>query len=315
MSSGPDIMIYTSDVRVDYDDFVAVEGLSLEIAAGEVYGLIGPNGAGKTSTIRVLATLLEPTYGEVAIAGHDTAVHPAEARAVLGYMPDLAPVYDDVKVWELLDVFARAYGVDRRERARRVDEVLDAVNLQSKRNVMAGTLSRGMTQRLVLAKTLLHEPKVMLLDEPASGLDPIARIELRDLLKRLSAEGKTILVSSHILTELSGFCTSIGIMEKGRMVASGAIEDLIASYGVTRRLIVETVGEVNGHAEGLVGLPGVAGVEAEGQTIQIAFTGDERDAAALLAGMIGRGLAVKSFYEKRVDIEEILLSAGAREVS
>jgi len=263
----------------------------------------------------VVATLLEPTYGEVWIAGHDTAVQPAAARAVLGYMPDLAPVYDDVKVWEMLDVFARAYGVPRRRRAARVSEVLEAVDLEGKRHTMAGTLSRGMTQRLVLAKTLLHEPRVMLLDEPASGLDPLSRIELRDLLKRLAARGTTVLVSSHILTELSGFCTSIGVMEKGRMVAQGSIDELVAVHGVKRQVVIELLEDAVPHTAGLAGFVGVVSVQAQGCTMTVGFDGDERDAAALLTALVTQGLAVKSFYEKKMDVQDILLSVGAREVS
>jgi ABC-2 type transport system ATP-binding protein len=315
MPSGPDILIHTADVRVDYGDVTAVHGLNLDIPAGEVYGLIGPNGAGKTSTIRVLATLLEPTYGEVFIAGHDTAIHPAAARAVLGYMPDLAPVYDDLKVWELLDVFARVHGLPRAERRQRVEEVLAAVSLDGKRNAMAGTLSRGMTQRLVLAKTLLHRPRVLLLDEPASGLDPIARIELRDQLRRLADEGRTVLVSSHILTELSGFCTSIGIMEAGRMVVSGPIDQLVSDLGETRRLVVELLEPGETFAAALHELTGVSAVAALDHRLEVDFIGDERDAAALLARLIQQGLPVRAFYENKRGVEDVMLRVGAREVS
>ena len=312
---GSDILIHTADVRVDYGDVTAVYGLNLDIASGEVYGLIGPNGAGKTSTIRVLATLLEPTYGEVFIAGHDTATHAAEARAVLGYMPDLAPVWDDLKVGELLDVFARAHGLSHRERRGRVAEVLDTVSLTAKRSAMAGTLSRGMTQRLVLAKTLLHRPRVLLLDEPASGLDPIARIEMRDLLRRLADEGRTVLVSSHILTELADFCTSIGIMETGRMKLTGPIEELVDSMTVSTRLIIELLEPAAGHANLLRETDGVDSVQANENLLDIEFRGDDRAAAALLADLVGRGVPVKGFYEKRKGVEDIMMEIGAREVS
>jgi len=314
-SPGRDILIHTADVRVDYDDMTAVHGLNLDIAAGEVYGLIGPNGAGKTSTIRVLATLLEPTYGEVFIAGHDTATHAEEARAVLGYMPDLAPVWDDLKVDELLDVFARAYGLPRHERRQRVNEVLDAVSLQGKRHVMAGTLSRGMTQRLVLAKTLLHRPRVMLLDEPASGLDPIARIELRDLLRDLAGQGQTVLVSSHILTELSDFCTSVGIMEKGQMVLSGPIDELVARMSAGRTQVVELTQVMDPPADLLAEL-GVTAATTGGRTVlEFDVVGDDAAAAELLATLIERGLPVKAFYERKRGVEDIMLEVGAREVS
>lgn len=314
-SPGSDILIHTADVRVDYDDMTAVHGLNLDIAAGEVYGLIGPNGAGKTSTIRVLATLLEPTYGEVVIAGHDTAIHAAEARAVLGYMPDLAPVWDDLKVHELLDVFARAYGLSHRDRRERVAEVLELVSLTGKRNVMAGTLSRGMIQRLVLAKTLLHRPRVLLLDEPASGLDPIARIEMRDLLRQLAGEGRTVLVSSHILTELADFCTSIGIMETGRMRITGPIAQLIESLTVTTRLIIELLEPAVAFENLLRETNGVASVAADYNTLDVEFHGSDREVAGLLTDLVGRGVPIKGFFERRKGVEDIMLEIGAKEVS
>ncbi len=179
-------MIRTTDLRVDYDGVNAVRDLTLFIPTGEVFGLIGPNGAGKTSTIRVLATLLQPTYGEAMVAGIDILEQPDRAHRILGYMPDTPPVYEDLRCWEFLDLFAGAYFLDRRERRRRVEECLEQVDLGSKRRILAGTLSTGMRQRLTLAKTLLPDPQVLLLDEPASGLDPIARIEMRDLLKNLA---------------------------------------------------------------------------------------------------------------------------------
>jgi len=310
-----DAMIHTADLRVDYDDFTAVHALDLDVHPGEGYGLIGPNGAGKTSTIKVLATLLEPTYGDVCIAGCDVAVDPAGARAALGYMPDLAPVYDDLKVWEFLDVFARAHGLTGDARKTRIEEVLAAVSLTAKRDALAGSLSRGMTQRLVLAKTLLHRPRVMLLDEPASGLDPVARIELRDLLRRLSGEGHTVLVSSHILTELSGFCTSVGIMEKGRMKVSGPIDQLVKRMNRQRRLTVELLEPAAGFAQRIGTFEGVSAVTAEDATLEMDFAGQPADAAALLRRLVDDGLPVVGFSERKLGVEDIMLDAGVREVS
>ena len=313
--SDPDITIRTADVRVDYGDVTAVEGLNLQVAAGEVFGLIGPNGAGKTSTIRVLATLLEPTYGEVYIAGHDTAVAPEAARRTLGYMPDLAPIYDDLKVWELLDVFARVHGLSGAARRQRVEQVLTAVSLTGKRDAMAGTLSRGMTQRLVLAKTLLHRPRVLLLDEPASGLDPIARIELRDLLRQLARDGQTVLISSHILTELADFCGSIGIMEKGRMVLSGPVDQLVEDLQANRRVQIELLQPAAGFVDAVRQRAGVVGVEADRDRLEVAFSGGPADAAELLAALVGAGLPIRSFYERKRGVEDLMRQIGAREVS
>ena len=316
MSGQGQTLIQTVDVRVDYGDVIAVRDLNISIAAGEVFGLIGPNGAGKTSTIRVLATLLEPTYGDVFIGGYDVAQKPGQARTILGYMPDLSPVHDDLRVWELLDLFAAAHFLPRDQRRRRVDELLELVELDAKRNVMAKTLSRGMSQRLVLAKTRMHEPEVLLLDEPASGLDPTARIELRQLLRRLAAEGKAVLISSHILAELSGFCTSIGIMEQGRLVEQGRIDDIVTRMHPQRTLVIELLdGAAATTAALLKQRDGVADVQQTDGHIEVAFNGEEHEVAALLRWLIVGGCPVVRFTEKRLDVEDVFLKVGAREVS
>ena len=315
MAVSGDTMIHTADVRVDYDDVTAVQDMNLSIGSGEVFGLIGPNGAGKTSTIRVLATLHEPTYGDVYVGGFDVAEQPAEAHRIIGYMPDMAPVYDDLTVWEFLDLFARAYFVDRRTRRATIDRCIEQVNLQSKRDAMGGGLSRGMKQRLVLAKTLLHDPQVLLLDEPASGLDPIARIDLRNTLRRLGDQGKTVLISSHILTELSDFCTSIGIMEKGRVIESGRIDQIAARVAEHRRLVIETVAEAAPFVGLLKDQPHVNGVETVDGRVEIDFAGDDQQASRLLAQLVRADMPIKAFYERKMDVENIMLRVGAREVS
>jgi ABC-2 type transport system ATP-binding protein len=313
-SSAP--AIETVDLRVDYGAVVAVRELSLTIGQGEVFGLIGPNGAGKTSTIRVLATLLEPTYGDVSIGGFDVSTHTADARRVLGYMPDLPPVYDELTVWEFLDVFAGTYKLPIERRRRRVNECIELVNLGQKRDERAGGLSRGMKQRLVLAKTLLHDPSVLLLDEPASGLDPMARIELRELLKQLGAEGKTVLVSSHILTELSDFCTSIGIMQKGAMVVSGSIEDIARRMSPHKTLAVRAVSPVADARAVLLSLPKVVQVDdADGELLVRFDSNAAEEVAELLASLVRAGVRVQAFYERKLDVEDIFLEVGASEVS
>src|SRR6266480_2071845 len=203
-------MIDIRNLRKEYKDTVALDNLTLEIPKGEVYGLIGPNGAGKTTLIRILATLMEPTYGSVKIGGIDALEDPLRVHPLIGYMSDVFSLYDNMLVWEYLDHFARCYGVPRRKLDGFIDELLKLVNLEVRRDAEVKTLSRGMRQRLCFAKTLLHEPKVLLLDEPASGLDPAGRIEFRELLKQLHEMGRTIIISSHILTEMADFCTSIG---------------------------------------------------------------------------------------------------------
>jgi ABC-2 type transport system ATP-binding protein len=220
-------MIEVHHLRKEYGDTVALENLHLEIPEGEVYGLIGPNGAGKTTLIRVLATLLEPTYGEVRIGGIDVLEEPLRVHPLIGYMSDFFSLYENMIVWEYLDHFARCYGIERSRRVRLTDEVLQLVSLEVRRDAEIKSLSRGMRQRLCFAKTLLHEPRVLLLDEPASGLDPAGRLEFRELLKQLHSMGRTVLISSHILTEMADFCTSIGILEEGRLLATGRVEEIL----------------------------------------------------------------------------------------
>lgn len=298
-------------MRVDYDGFTAVHDLSLDVPAGQVFGLIGPNGAGKTSTIRVLATLQQPTYGDVRVCGIDVTESPDEVHGVLGYMPDLAPVYDDLKVWEMLDMFAASHFVDRRDRKRRVDECLDMVGMTGKREDKGKTLSRGMMQRVVLAKTLVHGPDVMLLDEPASGVDPVARIEFRRILRRLAdEENKTVLVSSHILTELADMCDSIGVMREGQMVVSGQIEEIIQRMQPKR--VVEIDCQLGAEAASsaaamLSGRPGVINASSDGSTVSVEFAGDSNELSRLLAYLVAGGVAVTRFVEKRFDVEDIML--------
>lgn len=308
-------MIQISEMRVDYDGFTAVRDLTLEIAAGQVFGLIGPNGAGKTSTIRVLATLQQPTYGEVFVGGYDVAEQPDQVHGILGFMPDLAPVYDDLKVWEFLDLFASAYYIDRRERQKRIGEVLDMVELAGKRDVKGGTLSRGMTQRCVLAKTLLHRPQVLLLDEPASGVDPIARIEFRKILRRLAAEGRTVLVSSHILTELADMCDSIGVMQKGEMIESGRIDDIVQRMQPKRVVEIDCPDAADTAAGLLAGRPGVVELSRQGKTISVEFQGDQVELAGLLRYLVASGIAVTRFVEHKMNVEDIMMQLGAKEVS
>src|SRR5438876_9284951 len=218
-------MIETRDLTKMYGDLYALDRLSLQLEKGDVYGFIGPNGAGKTTTMRILATLLNPTWGEASVCGYSIYNGAKEIRRLIGYMPDFFGVYDDMKVIEYLEFFAAAYRIKGAERRKKCEEVLDLVDLGFKRDAMATSLSRGMTQRLGLARVLLHDPQVLLLDEPASGLDPRARIEMRELIKRLRREQKTIMLSSHILPELAEICNKLGIIERGKLLFNGSVEE------------------------------------------------------------------------------------------
>ena len=221
-------MIEVRGLSKSYLGFTAVKGVTFDVSQGAVFGFIGPNGAGKTTTIRILATLLEPTSGSVKVDGLDVVDEPEKVRRVIGYMPDDFGVYEGITVQEYLDFFAAAYGLPRRQRTRTVGDVMALTDLTQHEKKLVASLSKGMRQRLCLAKTLVHDPKVLILDEPANGLDPRARFALRVLLKELAAMGKTIVISSHILTELSDVCTEVGIIERGELLASGTVADVEA---------------------------------------------------------------------------------------
>ncbi|HEX6993086.1 MAG TPA: ABC transporter ATP-binding protein [Gammaproteobacteria bacterium] len=305
----PTPMLDVRKLRVDYGSFTAVHDIDLTVMPGEIFGLAGPNGAGKTSTIRVLATLLEPTYGEVSVAGRDLFEEPDLVHDVIGYMPDLAPVIPDLKVWEFLDLYAASHGLKGRARRARVDACLERVELTDARNVYGRALSRGMMQRVVLAKTLLHEPKLLLLDEPASGMDPIARRNLRHILEALAADGAAIIVSSHILSELSDMCTSVGIMHRGRLLAHGPMERVMSAIDAEAAQIrIETVLDGDRAAEWLQARPGVERVRLDGGTILLEFRGDRAARAALLRALVAEGFDVVGFTAERSSIEALLMS-------
>jgi ABC-2 type transport system ATP-binding protein len=296
------------NLRVDYGDFTAVDDLSLDVPGGEIFGLAGPNGAGKTSTIRVLATLLEPTYGDVEVAGHDLFDSAQEVHRLLGYMPDLAPVVPDLKVWEFLDLYAHSHGLRGSERRDRVDACLARVRLGDKRNLYGRALSRGMTQRVVLAKTLLHEPQLLLLDEPASGMDPIARRDLRVILESLAADGATIVISSHILSELSEMCSSVGVMHLGRLVRQGPLKQVLAGLAGDRtRIELEVAGDPDGATAILETITEAGELRREGMRLSFDYAGDAAARSALLRTLIERGVAVSAFTPRETGIESLLM--------
>jgi ABC-2 type transport system ATP-binding protein len=310
MHSVPAIQI--QDLRVDYGRFVAVDDVSIEVPPGEIFGLVGPNGAGKTSTFKVLATLMEPTYGEVRLAGIDIFEQPEAARRVMGYMPDLAPVPSDLKVWEFLDLFAEAHELGHAaQRRERIAECLELVSLSEKRTVFCKTLSRGQTQRLVLAKTLLHRPRVLILDEPASGMDPMSRRQLRMALRTLVADGATVIVSSHILSELSEMCSSICVMNRGKVLASGSVEEVRRVLGrAERTLTLGVLERMEEAADWLGRQPHVAALQLSGERISFRFTGSQREQAALVGGLVRADFLIHVLEEQRSTFEEILLDVS-----
>jgi len=310
-------IVHASGLVKRYDRTLAVANLDLDVAAGEIFGLVGPNGAGKTTILRILATLLVPDAGDAEIAGASVRRNPNEVRRVLGFMPDSFGVYDDMKVWEYLDFFARCYGIPAARRRRMIGDLLELVDLADKRDAYVQGLSRGMQQRLCLAHTLVHDPAVLLLDEPASGLDPRARVELRELLRELRVLGKTILVSSHILPELEELCTSVAIIDRGQVLAQGRVSD------IERRLRIGAVLRVRALAEGddllaardwFAGQPDVASAELlQDGTIELGFRGDDEASARLLAAAIMHGLRVVTFSRAASDLEELFLQVTARD--
>ena len=294
-------------LRKVYQSVVAVNNVSFSIDEGEIFGFIGPNGAGKTTTIKMLVTLLRPDAGQVFIQGMDALRQQDEVRRVIGYMPDFFGVYDDIKVWEYLDFFAAAYKIDRARRPQIIDDVLALTDLTVKKESFVEELSRGMKQRLCLAKTLLHDPKVLFLDEPASGLDPRARIEIRELLKELRKLGKTIMISSHILTELADFVTKIGIIEAGNMIVTGTVDDIMAQLEPFKRVLV-TVGSDVAQACGILeGLPGVHNVRAADHEIHLEYHGEGTQFASILPVLVNNGVIVTGFGEQEANLEEIFM--------
>ena len=308
-------VIRTSGLVKRYNGTLALAGIDLDVEEGEIFGLVGPNGAGKTTTMRILSTLLRPTAGDAQIAGESVTRNPNAVRRVVGFMPDSFGVYDDMKVWEYLDFFARCYGIPAADRRRMIGDLLELVDLTEKRDSYVAALSRGMQQRLCLAHALVHDPAVLILDEPASGLDPRARIELRELLRELRTLGKTILISSHILPELEELCTSLAIIDHGRVLAAGRIAD------IERRLRAGSVLRVRLLADGaalerardwFAGQPDVASADVgEDGTIELGFRGDDEGSAGLLAAAVRSGLPVVTFSRAASDLEELFLQVTA----
>ena len=300
---------------VVYGKQMAVRNLSLTIPRGEIFGFIGPNGAGKTTTIKVLATLLKPTAGSVRVLGTNVAHSPQLVRRNIGYVPDSFGVYEDLTVAEYLSFFAAAYRIEWAKRAGTVGDVLALTDLRDKADSQVDALSRGMKQRLGIARILLHDPQLLLLDEPASGLDPRARIELRELLKELQRMGKTILVSSHILHELSQFCTRIGIIEAGQLVAEGSLVDIYRKLDLKRTVHVQISNLTPPLAEAIGRVPGITSVEQLADRVAIQVREDELAMEDLLATLHGLGARIRMFQPEAMDMETAFMKLTEGKVS
>ncbi len=303
-------MIKTVDLTKKYGDTFAIRAIDLDLDRGDLFGFIGPNGAGKTTTMRILSTLLAPTWGEAYVCDHSVHTQPKEIRRLVGYMPDFFGVYDDMTVVEYLEFFAAAYRIGGEARRRRVDEMLDIVDLDFKRDAYANTLSRGQTQRLGLARTLLHDPQVLLLDEPLSGLDPRARIEMRNLLRKLGQLGKTIIVSSHILPELADVCNKVGIIDRGELKVNATITEVLRQVREHTVLVVQPASpdELNRVRQLLEGHPLVQSMQIGNASVRVVLKSNVQDYTGLPKLLIDNGVALRGFGEESLDLESAFMA-------
>ncbi|AIE83927.1 ABC transporter ATP-binding protein [Fimbriimonas ginsengisoli] len=301
-------MLEVKNLRKEYAGLTAVKGVSFNLQPGDIFGFIGSNGAGKTTTIRMISTLLEPTSGTAILNGADIRKDPMEVRRMLGYMPDFFGLYDDVKVWEYLDFFAAIYQVPTRQRSEVIDNVLELTDLTVKKDAFVQSLSRGMQQRLCLARCLVHDPMLLLLDEPASGLDPRARAELKELIAELGRMGKIVIVSSHILPELADFCNTVGIIERGELLAFGPVESIVQAMQPNRTLEARFLRDAGEAARIIRDMENVLSAEATGDgEVRIDYGGDHEAQADLLAELVRRGFRVVGFREDQADLEDVFL--------
>lgn len=307
-------MLEVKELWKVYGPLTAVKGVSFSLKPGDIFGFIGSNGAGKTTTIRMISTLLEPTHGTATINGADIIRDPMGVRRQIGYMPDFFGLYDDVKVWEYLDFFATIYEVPPKQRNSVIDNVLELTDLTVKRDAFVQSLSRGMQQRLCLARCLVHDPALLLLDEPASGLDPRARAELKELIVELGRMGKIVIVSSHILPELADFCNCVGIIERGEMLAFGPVNQIVRQIQPTRVLAITLLEAASEARARIADMPHVLGAHLEDEHhVRVEFNGDHEQQAEMLAALVQANVKVVQFHEEHANLEDVFmrLTTGA----
>ncbi len=298
-------MLKTENLTKQYGSFTALDGLCIEIDKGKLHGFVGPNGAGKTTTMRILATLMPATSGDAWIDGVNVRENPRQVRRKVGYMPDFFGVYDGLKVSEYLDFYGSCYGIPLKDRAKMADQLLDIVMLTEKRNAYVDTLSRGMKQRLCLARSMIHDPALIILDEPASGMDPRARAEMKGILRTLRDMGKTVLISSHILPELSELCDSLSILDRGNTIFSGDIDALSKRMRGESMLFIRVAGETDEAVRLLRETSGVSRLEMDAEgVLSLDFAGE---ASALLARLVGAGVRVSDFHRPPVNLETVFM--------
>ncbi len=306
-------ILEVNSIRKEFGTVVAVNDVSLSVDKGQVWGLIGPNGAGKTTLLRILATVLRPTSGSVRLLGYDLAKEYLAIRKHIGFLPDFFNLYNDLTLRECLEFFAKAYKVEDKLISQRVDEVLDYIELQSKRDDFIRHLSRGMVQRMGVGALLVHDPDVFLLDEPASGLDPKARIQLRAILTKLSREGKTIIISSHILTELSGFCSHIALMNEGKIVLQGAVDEIQQKVFDSRKIRVSVLENCDQAVRLIKEFPDTKIGTVQDNDITVEISAGESELAALNSHLVSKGIKVFSFGEEKTDLEDLFMKISDSE--
>jgi ABC-2 type transport system ATP-binding protein len=314
-------MIQLENVTKEYDlptgkvgRLVAADHLTLDVPTGEVFGLVGPNGAGKTTTLKMVCGLMLPTAGRITVNNVDVERNPEAARQYIGYLADFFSVYDDLKAWEYVEHFALAYKLGPGKVRERVQEVIALMGLESKYDAMVGGLSRGMKQRLGIARAIVHDPPLLVLDEPASGLDPKARLELKELIRRLNRGGKTVLITSHVLSDLEEICTSVAIMEKGKLLRLGKIEDVMIGAGRTKRVRIKLAAAGFALGAWLAGRPGVSEVKEEGLKAEMVFPGGDAELAALVRDAVNAGAPICGVEEKGESLEALFSRLSSGEV-
>lgn len=307
-------MIRIENLTKQYGKFTAVDNLSLEIKEGEIFGFVGPNGAGKTTTLKMIATLLKPTSGNIFIDDLEVSKNIREARNSIGYMPDFFGVYDNLKVDEYLEFYADIAGLSKEEKKKMLGDLLDLVDLSHKVDSYVDALSRGMKQRLCLARSLIHNPRFLILDEPASGMDPRARVQMKDILRELKRMGKTILISSHILPELAELCTSIGIIERGKVVISGTNDEIMNKVTGTNGVRIKVLDNVEKTINLLMEEPLVSNIYDNANMIEFGFSGSEEDMASLIKKLVLKEISIASFNPLQSNLEEIFMQVTKGDV-
>jgi ABC-2 type transport system ATP-binding protein len=306
------MMVHVDNLTKRYKGTLAVDRLTMEIPAGEIYGFVGANGAGKTTTMRIIAGLLAPTSGKVYVDGIDVAKEPLKVKKHIGYMPDFFGVYDDLKVSEYMDFYAGLQGISKNKAEGLIDSLLELVRLTHKKDAYVDTLSRGMKQRLCLARSLIHDPKFLILDEPASGLDPRARVEMKEILKELRTMGKTVLISSHILPELSELCTSIGIIDSGKLIASGSVAEIVEKMSQSGKVKMKVAGQEEEAVRVLMEIPGLGSISSVADIIEVEVSGGDEACVKILRTLVEKGIPVISFQPVESSLESVFMHLTER---